>query len=349
MKRSLLATGLLAAAFAAIMIVGVARADKPSQPASTTTTTGNIDTGIRPPGRIAYIRDGGIWIMDSDGKNRQKVSAVTNAKGRISFSPDNKMIAFSREGKDANKLPTDEGGMHLLHDVFIAFVDSASTNTNWWKRVTFGLGGFNPQWSANDTLIYFQNDLNANYVDYIVPSHVAATVSVTDGHAVYLRKDWQTLNTWMVQPSITRDGKKIAYVISYSHAEDNYNFQKKGIRIIDMDSIMIPESEMRKPSPGLGEAVAPSWSPDGHWLAYVSNDMRDAGIFIVSSDLKDMRQIFASTMTQQVSPEPIGWAPNSKWITFATMDGVIYTVDINGNNLKELTGAGNHSNPTWSN
>ncbi len=348
MKRLLSVTGIFGALLAAIMIFGVARAAKPSQPASTTTTIGNIEAGARPTGRIAFIRDGGIWIMDSDGKNRQRVSSVSNAKGRVSFSPDNKLIAFSREGKDANKLPSDEGGAHQLHDIFLAFVDSAATNTNWWKKVTNSLGAFNPEWSANDTMIYYQNDINAGYVDYIAPVHVPAMVSITDGHATNLRKDWQTISTWTIQPTFTRDGKKMAYVIAYSDAADQYNFQKKGIKIIDMASIMIPETEMRKPSKGLENGVAPSWSPDGKWLAYVNNDMRDAGIFVVSADLSQKHQIFSSTVTQQASPQPVGWAPNSKWLTFATMDGTIYTVDINGNNLTPISGTGNNSNPAWS-
>jgi len=323
-------------------------ADKPDQPPELSGNMLTADVGARPTGRIAFISDGGISIMDTDGKNRRKVCAVDNARGRLSFSPDNKLIAFSREGRDANKLPSGEGGMHLLHDIFLAFVDSATTNTNWWKRVTFGLGGFYPEWSANDTIIYFQNDINAGFVDYIVPSQQLARVSINDGHAEYLRKDWQTLNTSTLMPSFTRDGKKLAFVISYSNDPDRYVISNYGIKIMDMKDIMIPESDLRKPTKGLGNAVAPSWSPDGQWLAYISNDMRKPGLYVISSDLSRKHVVFEPSVTQQISPNPVGWAPNSKWITFATMDGTIYVIDINGNNLMPITGPGKHSNPTWS-
>jgi len=36
-------------------------------------------------------------------------------------------------------------------------------------------------------------------------------------------------------------------------------------------------------------------------------------------------------------------------LCFATIDGIIYTVDINGDNLTPLTGAGKYSYPAWSN
>jgi Tol biopolymer transport system component len=320
-----------------------------SAPKAPSLNAGKIDAGPRPLGRIAFIKDGGIWIMDSDGKNRQVIVDITNASGRLSFSPDNKTIAFARKGQDANKLPSDEGGTHVLYDIFLAHIDSAATNIGWWTRATFSLGGSNPQWSDNDTMIYYVNDINAGFVDYIVPSMQLAKVSINDGHAEYLRKDWQSLSTNFMQPSFTRDGKKIAYLANYSVNADKYNFQNFGIRIIDTEDIMLSESEIRKPSPGLKNAVSPQWSPDGQWLAYLSNDMRNPGIYMIKSDLSENRLIFSPTISQQIMPHPVGWAPNSKWITFATADGTIYIIDINGENLTPLSGAGKHSNPAWSN
>lgn len=334
---------------ALLLTFGLVSADQQDQPPKPPQESIKIQVGALPAGKIAFIGDSAIYIMDSDGRSRQKVCEVANARGRLSFSPDNKIIAFSRSGRDASKLPSEEGGMHSLHDVFLAFIDSAGTNINWWKRVTFGLGGYFPQWSRNDSIIFYQNDIHANKVDYIVPSHQLAKVNINDGHAEYLRKDWQMLNTSFLMPAFTRDGKKLAYIPYYSDDPDRYVITKHGVRILDMSDIMAPEAEIRKPTKGLEDAVAPSWSPDGQWLAYVSNDMRNPGIFVISADLKQKHVVFAPSITQQIAPDPVSWSPDSKWITFATMDGTIYVIDINGEQLRPITGAGNHSNPAWSN
>ena len=346
-KSVLLRILLLCVAAFLLMISGIA-AGTIEENTTPLNKMAKIDTGPRPQGEIAFLKDGGIWIMDTDGKNRYSICQVTNAVGRISFSPDNKRIAFSREGQDASKLPSDEGGAHKLHDIFIAFVDSAKTNPSWWNRATFGLGGYYPEWSDNDSMVYYQNDINAGFVDYIIPSHQLAKVSVYDGHGEHYRKDYQSLATNMIMPTFTRDGEKVAYVISFSLATDKYNFQNFGVKIVNMADIMKPESEMRKATPGLEKAISPQWSPDGQWLAYLNNDMRNPGIYVIKADLSETRLIYSPTVTQGLNPFGVGWAPNSKWMTFAAGDGTIYIVDINGENLTAITGPGKHSNPTWS-
>lgn len=331
-----------------LILFGLAAADQPNQPPATSTATDKITVGARPLGRIAFIKDGGIWIMDTDGKNLQNICAVTNARGRLSFSPDNKIVAFSREGRDASKLPSDEGGAHLLHDIFLAYIDSAFTRPNWWYRVTFGLGGYYPEWAANDSIVYFQNDINANFVDYIVPSHQPARVNIKDGRTEYLRKDWQTITTSMIMPAVSRNGKKIAYVISYSPDPDRYVTRNYGIRILDLSDIMIPEEDLRKPSKGLENGIVPAWSPDGQYLAYLSNDIKNPGIYVVTADLSKTWLVYAPQGLKQIDPHPVSWSPDSKWLTFATTDGIVYVIDINGENLRPLTGTGKHSNPAWS-
>lgn len=339
---------LILAVFLLVSLMTFAQAGKET-PQAPATGPATLDPGPRPVGQIAFINDGSIWLCNTDGSNRTMICEVKNAKGPLSFSPDNKRIAFSRVGTDQNQLPSGEGGRHLLHDIFIAFVDSAATNQLWWNRVTYGLGGAFANWSDNDSVIYYQNDIHAGFVDYIVPSFQLAKVSVNDGHAEYLRKDWQSLSTNFLMPAFTRDGKKVAYVISYSVQADKYNYQNFGVKIVDMKDIMLPESEMRKPTKGLEKAISPRWSPDGQWLAYLNNDMRNPGIYIMKADLSENRLVYAPGISQQLSPSPVGWAPNSKWMTFAMADGTIFTIDITGQNLTQVTGPGPHSSPAWSN
>jgi len=346
--KTKIATFLFFLATAIFLTGTVLWADTESPGPAKTASSGKLEVGPKPTGRIAFISDGDVWIMDADGKNRQMVCNIDNARGRMSFSPDNKKIAFTREGKEASNLPSGEGGAHLLHDIFLAFVDSASTNTGWWNRVTFTLGAYQPEWSGDGTKIYFQNDINANTVDYIIPSHQIAFVEAEGGHSDYLRRDWQTLNTSQLMPSITRDGKKVAFAVQYSAQEGKYIMQNFGIKVVDMTDIMMPEKELRQPSKGLSGTTAPSWSPDGQWLAFLSNDVRNPGIFIIKSDLSDKRLVYSPPVSQPISPYPVSWAPDSKWFTFAGSDGVIYTIDINGENLTPLTGPGAHTCPAWS-
>lgn len=340
-----------AALTAVVILVGTGLAA--AQTSSTAPAASLDKIGPRPGGKIAFINEGAIWIMDADGRNRMKVCGVDNAKGRLSFSPDNKMIAFSREGKDMSSFPSGEGGGHLLHDIFVAYLDSAISNINWWHRITNSMGAYQPEWSPDGTKIYCQNDANADRVDYIVPSHQITTIDPEGGNMEYLRKDWQRLNMIMVLPTVSPDGSKLAYVVAYSPDPNRYNVQNYGIKVIPMAEIMKSEGEMRLPTPGLEEGLAPAWSPDGQWLAYVTSDKKNPALKIIKADMTDKRTVCATTPIQAVSLATPGWSPDSKWLTFTTMDTktgetIINVIDINGQNLTPLTGAGKFSNPTWS-
>jgi Tol biopolymer transport system component len=305
------------------------------------------EIGAKPGGLIAFVRDGNVWIMDSDGKNQQQICAADNGRGRLSFSPDNKMVAFVREGREASKLPSGEGGAHLLTDIFIAYLDSARTNPGWWKRWTFGLGASNPEWQKDGT-IYVQYDIHANEVDYILPSFQIAKIIGEGDEFTVLRKDTESLNTSMRSPTLSPDGKKLAYEIFFDPDPNSYRPKFRGVKVIAMANIMMTEDSIRVPGKGLESAVAPSWSPDGKWLAFVENDLRNSGLYIFNTDSGEKRLVYSPPVTKQIMPNPPGWAPNSKWLCFATSDGVVYTVDINGDRLTPLTGTGNIGYPTWS-
>ena len=84
-------------------------------------------------GQIGFIREGNIWTMNADGTNQQKITAVGNADGRMSWSPDNKRIIFTRSGIVDLKGPDYLGGKHKVYDLFLAYIDSAmNDNRQYW-------------------------------------------------------------------------------------------------------------------------------------------------------------------------------------------------------------------------
>ena len=92
---------------------------------------------------------------------------------------------------------------------------------------------------------------------------------------------------------------------------------------------------------------SPTWSPDGRFFAYQSNDDGDPDIYVMDVRNKASRQL-TNHPDRDLSPE---WSPNGKWIAFVsdrTGDLHICRIDVDGSNLMRLTNRGNNQNPVWS-
>ena len=92
---------------------------------------------------------------------------------------------------------------------------------------------------------------------------------------------------------------------------------------------------------------SPTWSPDGRFFAYQSNDDGDPDIYIMDVRNKTSRQL-TNHPDRDLLP---AWSPNGKWIAFEsdrTGDLHIYRIDVDGSNLMRLTNRGNNQNPAWS-
>ena len=92
---------------------------------------------------------------------------------------------------------------------------------------------------------------------------------------------------------------------------------------------------------------SPSWSPDGRFFTYQSNDDGDPDIYIMDVRNKTSRQL-TNHPDRDLSP---AWSPNGKWIAFEsdrTGDLHIYRIDVDGSNLMRLTKRGDNQNPAWS-
>ena len=90
-----------------------------------------------------------------------------------------------------------------------------------------------------------------------------------------------------------------------------------------------------------------AWSPNGHFLAYVSSEIGRTVIDIIDLRSKASRRLIDH---RSLNHSPV-WSPNGKWIGFVsdrTGDRQIYRINADGSNLKQLTKKWDNTNPAWS-
>lgn len=299
----------------------------------------------QPTGKIAFLREKSLWIMDANGTNPLKIVDARNAEGRLSWAPDGRRIAFTRVGSADFKGPDmASGGGHKLYDIFLGFLDSARANNSlWWLRLTDNLGSKDPEWSGDGSTITFFRDMNARDVDAERPNYQICTMSPDGGNLEPVRKDWRnTVDQYLMNPSVNPVTGEIACVVYYE-------FRPQGIAILPKGRYGMPMDSAKMLAKKLEAKMSPSWSPDGKWLAYVANDMNKPGISVVSANLADHYLIFEPPPGATIrTAAPPSWSPDSKWLTFATTDGSIWISDITGNQQRRLSGPGMDDCPAWS-
>ena len=93
---------------------------------------------------------------------------------------------------------------------------------------------------------------------------------------------------------------------------------------------------------------APTWSPDGRFLAYTYDVDGNSEIYVINTQTKEHRQL-THNLVDDYFP---AWSPNGEWIAFVSgghrQDVDIYRMDIDGTNLRRLTDFGKNGRPTWS-
>ena len=331
----IVATGCLAAG---LFVTDISAADK--LPLSRAGTIG------APTGKIAFVRDKNIWTMDATGGHQTRICEAGNADGRLSWAPDGKRIAFTRSGRVNLQGPDNLGGNHKVYDIFIAFVDSAmNNNTTFWYRITDGVGSRDPEWLPDGSIIYYK-DMNANFVNAFLPNYqVCMMNSPESGTEEILRRDWQNMTEFFISPTMNAAGD---VVFTHMVKSDQGSFRQQGIAKLSKDNFMTPIAEVGRQSAKMVDLVTPAWSPDGKWIACISNSMSEPGLYIVSADFTEKFLVFnppPATSLYTVSPS---FSPDSKWLTFSTRDGSVWICDITGNGAKRLTGPGIDSSPAWS-
>ncbi len=326
-------TGIALMLLVAVATVTLAAEKMPADKA------GEIGT---PTGRIAFIREGSVWVMEANGNNQQMISETVNAAGRLSWSSDNKEIAFTRTGNVQVQLPDHGGGYHRLNDLYLLFLDSAyANNMTFWYSLTGNMGSRGPEFSSDGKSILFWKDLNADLISAAEPDYRMCTMDTRGGNVKLLRRDDRPgTDSFLVSPSMNANGDLACTAL--------FDKKMKGLVILKKDQINMPMDSVAKVALKKRECVSPVWSPDGKWLAYILNKLDSGGLYIATADLKEEYLVFepsAGTNLYTVAPS---FSPDSKWLTFSTNDGSIWICDIAGKAAQRLTGPGGDQFPAWS-
>ena len=296
-----------------------------------------------PAGKIAFIRDGNIWVMNANGSVQQEMVQAINADGRLCWSNDDKHVMFTRSGMVDVKGPDLLGGRHKVYDLFVGSMDSLYANNRlFWYRVTTDMGSRDPEYHLDGSRVIFWKDMYANDVNATEPNYQICTMVPDGSFPKVLRSNWQGDDgTYLVSPTWSSQGT-IAAVLFFQNRPQGF--------------VVLTEGDLEKPLDSLKPRamvnhnfVGPAFSPDGKWIACISNDMNKQGVFIASpDDLEKKYLVFRPPMGAYLNTVAPSFSPDSKWLTVSTTDGSIWIVNIAGGGARRLSGPGTDKFPAWS-
>jgi len=291
---------------------------------------------------IAFVRNGDLWLMNTDGTNQRPfLAGKSNARGRVSWEPGNNRLIFARDGQLQLKYPDGGGGQHKVYDIFFAFLDSTN---NFWEGATDLLGARDPEWSQDGSKIVFTYDKNAVYANATWPDFQIGVYDVASLNVTVVEMPRGDDPFLASSPTMSPDGSKIACTLT--------KFEGKGVRplglvVVDAAGVTQTATQLEAIARNNSDATAPSWSPDGQWIAFLSSDLTSQGLFIIRPDLTGRKQIFKAPINTMVYGTP-SWSPDGKKIVFATGNKAINTINVDGTGHQVISGPGSDEYPSWS-
>ena len=307
-----------------------------------------------------------LYLVSIDGGAQWR--AGTDMGVQASYSPDGKRLAYNQKSQvywrkyyrgayqsdimvmdvAAKKFTqvTDFDGLDSWpmwgHDGFIYFVSDRDGNglTNIWRvsdsggkadRVTtFKAGDVRwPAISADGRVIVFEHDFGIWKLD--VSSRRATPIS--------LNIDAETQEN-MVE------------LQSFSGQADDYDLAPSSRRVAfsihgEIFTAPVEEGDIKQITDGAGRDRAVTYSPDGKWLMFVSDQSGREELYVVAVDGSGSPQQLTDIDALKFG---YSWSPDSKEIAFSSSDDQLrkLTVATKQVTVLDTSRYGNFSNPVWS-
>jgi hypothetical protein len=307
--------------------------------------------GIVLPGKIVFWRNGQLYLMDGNGENQRRISTlVKDGYGKISWAPDAKRITFTARGRVYIQYPIRGEWNSYASDVFTTHIDSLT----WYTQVSDNFGTSYPDWSRDGRVIWASVDLSANkfnnlfepvYPNYqLFKANLGRDTFTTN---IYSCPASGVVRAQALQPASSPDGKKLAFTVAVTNVQGLP--EVVGMVILPAGEIRLGFQELLKEAEKIPKGYAPSWSPDGKEIAYVST--RNEGnqeIYIRNTATGAERLVLPSRPGFNINTTAPGWSPDGKWLCFSTFTGGIYVVGVDGKKMYQLSQTGSDLHPAWS-
>jgi len=333
-----------------------------------------------PDGKLLFFAPGGVesnilvnrlYTVSPDGGLPESLPVPYGTAGTI--SPDGKWLAYTPHLHDFRTWKRYRGGMAT--DVWLFNLETKQS-----RRATDWEGtDSQPMW--HESMVYYLSDagpehrLNIWSFDPASGDHKQVTffeefdtkwpsmgpgpdgrgeIVLQNGSHIHLL-DLKTGKTRAVDITIPGDRPALRdQLVDFSKFVQDYNISPKGERAVvqargDIWTLPAEKGITRDLTRTAGVAERdPMWSPDGRWIAYLSDATGEYEIYITQSDGKgETKQLTSNGNAFRYLGS---WSPDSKKILFTDKTGAIYLLDVEtqAQTLVATDPWANQVDPAWS-
>jgi tricorn protease len=171
-----------------------------------------------------------------------------------------------------------------------------------------------------------------NHTDYDVlwPSADSKQIVYENGGSLYRFVDGKST---LIPIHVYGDFRNtVPYFRNVRDNIEGYRLSPSGARALfvargDIFSVPAKEGEIRNftQTPGIRERDA-SWSPDGKWIAYLSDRSGDYEVYVRAADASgEERKITSNAKAWRFEPK---WSPDSKMLAYSDKDHALHVLDV---------------------